>query len=79
MITVARNTYDEGDHLIESEDVYGDITTYAYDEAGNLTTVSATNDDTSYEYDSMGRRTAVIDAVDELLEDTTIREVDVAV
>jgi YD repeat-containing protein len=60
---VVTRRFDAADRLLAETDALGGITSYGYDEAGNVTTVQdAEGHTTRFEYDAMNRRTAVIDA-----------------
>lgn len=61
--TIATRAYDAADRLVSETDIYGNVTRYVYDQAGNLIKTTDANDHIiQYEYDAMNRRTAIIDA-----------------
>jgi YD repeat-containing protein len=60
---VVIKTFDAAERVKTGTDAEGNVTSYSYDESGNLIAVTdAEGHTTRFEYDAMNRRTAVIDA-----------------
>lgn len=60
--TLVTRIYNQADRMASETDIYGNTSTYRYDNAGNVIQSIDTNGHISrYEYDAMNRRTAVID------------------
>ena len=60
---ISTRTYDAADRLSTDTDIYGDVTQYAYDQAGNMIQTTDPNGHvTNYGYDAMNRKNTVTDA-----------------
>lgn len=60
---IVTRTFDAADHVATETDALGGVTSYQYDQAGNVISVKdAEKHTTQFEYDAMNRRTAVVDA-----------------